>query len=189
MKKSLVLASIISLFCMSAVSFADMTPAVGGLNAMWGATGSENTWDSMMMGSMVVDNGDGTFSVEGGWMEPENCTVDFTLLYEMDPFVQGGFSVTNNAGFAQTFVFAFNSPVAPMLTNPTVVDGSMSGSYSAGPDGILITTAPGTPLFEGFIDGASALSFYPDVSSWSGGPFASDNIAEQNAIPSVGPSP
>jgi hypothetical protein len=49
----------------------------------------------------------------------------------------------------------------------------------------------GTPLFEGFIDGASSLSFYPDPSSWSAaGPFGSGNILPQNqAITLPGPSP
>jgi hypothetical protein len=186
----MILASIISLFCISAVSFADMTPGV--LNAVWGETGvaMDNDWNSMMMGSPIVDEGDGQFSIDDGWMEAGNCTVDFTLLYDVDPFVQSGFTVTNTAAYTQTFTFTFTSPVSPMLTLDTLVDGSMSGSYSANISPILITTAPGTPLFEGFIDGNSALSLHPDYSSWSmPNPFDSGNILEQNVDPFAGPSP
>jgi hypothetical protein len=176
------------LFCISAVSFADMT--LGGYGVMWGATGDEN---SQMNMNNPANDGDGTFSLSEIWdfsAEADGfCELDIDLDYKVDPWVQGGFSVTNTAPYTQTFTFTFTSPVSPMLTLDTLVDGSMSGSYSANPDGILITTAPGTPLFEGFIDGNSALSLHPDYSSWSGGPFTSGNILEENVDPFAGPSP
>jgi hypothetical protein len=185
----MILASIISLFCISAVSFADMT--TGGYGVMWGATGME--FSRMNMNS-PTDDGDGSFSLAETWdfsaEEDGFCELDIDLDYKVDPWVQSGFTVTNTAGYTQTFTFTFTSPVSPMLTNPTLVDGSMSGSYSSDFTPTTITTAPGTPLFEGFIDGNSALSLHPDYSSWSEpNPFDSGNILEENVDPFAGPSP
>ena len=189
MKKSLVLASIMSLLCISAVSF-------GGYNVMWGQMGMEFSQDNMMMPS---DDGDGTYSLSEMWNfgaeEDGFCMLDIDLDYKEDPWVQGGFSVTNTASYAQTFTFTFTSPVSPTLSGDVVYGGSMSGSYSSDSSPTTISTVSGmpsgTPLFEGFIDGASSLSFYPDPSSWSAiEPFGSGNILPQNqAITLPGPSP
>ena len=189
MKKSLVLASIMSLFCISAVSF-------GGYNVTWGQTGMEFSQDNMMMPS---DDGDGTYSLSELWNftaeEDGFCELDIDLDYKEDPWVQGGFSVTNTAGYAQTFTFTFTSPVTPTLTGATLYGGSVSGSYSSDFSPTTISTVSGmpsgTPLFEGFIDGASSLSFYPDPYSWNATePFGSGNILPQNqAITLPGPSP
>ncbi|MFZ9012166.1 MAG: PEP-CTERM sorting domain-containing protein [Anaerohalosphaeraceae bacterium] len=189
MKKSLVLASIMSLLCISAVSF-------GGYNVMWGQMGMEFSQDNMMMPS---DDGDGTYSLSEMWNfgaeEDGFCMLDIDLDYKEDPWVQGGFSVTNTADYAQTFTFTFTSPGSPTLSGDVVYGGSMSGSYSSDFSPTTISTVSGmpsgTPLFEGFIDGASSLSFYPDPSSWSAiEPFGSGNILPQNqAITLPGPSP
>ena len=185
MMKRMYLVSIISLVFMSVTSF-------GGYNVMWGQNGMEFNQDNMMMPS---DDGDGTYSLSEMWdftAEADGfCELDIDLDYKEDPWVQGGFSVTNTASYAQTFTFTFTSPVSPTLTGSTLYGGSMSGSYSSDFTPTTITTVSGTPLFEGFIDGASALSFYPDVSSWSGiSPFDSGNILPQNQdITLPGPSP
>jgi hypothetical protein len=194
MKMCLVLASIMSLFCMSAVSFAGASAAAADLTVMWGETGMENNWMAGMNGTEFVD----------GFLEladPDNkqslndCDLSLTMLYDPDPFVQGGFSVKNTATFAQTFTFTFTSPVDPTLSGATLYGGSMSGSYSSDFSPTTISTVSGmpsgTPLFEGFIDGASSLSFYPDPSSWSAiEPFGSGNILPQNqALTLPGPSP
>lgn len=188
MKRSICLLAVISFITISTAGFAVMTPTTGGLTAMWGETGDENSWNSWDAGTMVVDNEDGTFTVEDldGWAQ-NGCEVEnFTLLYEMDPFVQGGFSVINTSTVTQTFTFTFTTPISPTLTGPTIVDGSMSGSYSADPTPITITTITDTPLFEGFIDGVSVLSFYPDYSSWvETVPFQGGNILPQNQDPAL----
>ncbi|MHC5115845.1 MAG: PEP-CTERM sorting domain-containing protein [Planctomycetota bacterium] len=161
MKRSLLLVGIMSLFCISAVSF-------GGYNVMWGQMGMEFSQNNMMMPS---DDGDGTFSLSEMWNfgaeEDGFCMLDIDLDYKEDPWVQGGFSVTNTATYAQTFTFTFTSPVSPTLTGATLYGGSMSGSFSSDPTPTTITTTSGTALFEGFIDGAEYLSFYEDPSSWS----------------------
>ncbi|MHC5094413.1 MAG: PEP-CTERM sorting domain-containing protein [Planctomycetota bacterium] len=158
MKRSLLLVGIMSLFCISAVSF-------GGYNVMWGQMGMEFSQNNMMMPS---DDGDGTFSLSEMWNfgaeEDGFCMLDIDLDYKEDPWVQGGFSVTNTATYAQTFTFTFTSPVSPTLTGATLYGGSMSGSFSSDPTPTTITTTSGTALFEGFIDGAEYLSFYEDPS-------------------------
>ena len=186
MKRSKNLTVIISLMCISAVSF-------GGYNVTWGQTGGEFSQDNMMMPN---DDGDGTYSLSELWdftaEEDGFCGLDIDLDYKEDPWVQGGFSVTNTASYAQTFTFTFTSPVSPTLAGPTIVDGSMSGSYTSDATPTTITTAPGTPLFQGFIDSnpVPSVSFYPDLSSWiAANPGGSGNIAEQNAIAGPGPSP
>ena len=186
MKRSMILASIISLVCISAVSF-------GGYNVMWGEMGMEFSQDNMMMPS---DDGDGTFSLSETWdFSAEGmgyCDMTYINLdYKEDPWVQSGFSVINTAPYAQTFTFTFTSPVDPDLTLDTIVDGSMSGSWSSGSlDGTTITTVSGSPLFEGFIDGTSELSIYDDPSSWiDTNPFGSGNITEVNLDSFAGPSP
>jgi hypothetical protein len=185
MKRSLLLVGIMSLFCISAVSF-------GGYNVMWGQMGMEFSQNNMMMPS---DDGDGTFSLSEMWNfgaeEDGFCMLDIDLDYKEDPWVQGGFSVTNTATYAQTFTFTFTSPVSPTLTGATLYGGSMSGSFSSDPTPTTITTTSGTALFEGFIDGAEYLSFYEDPSSWSAAsPFGNGNILPQNQdITLSGPSP
>lgn len=174
----------------STVTFAGTTPTTGGLIVSWGALGNENMCSSWDMQSTVQDNGDGTFFVEDCWAESDKCSIDFDLLYDMDPFVQGGFSVTNSASFTQTFTFTFSTPVSPALTNPTLYDGSMSGSFSSDfSTGATVSTVTDVPLFEGFIDGVSYLSLHPDPASWSIGPLSSGVIPAQLQSLTAGPSP
>ena len=172
MKRSIcILAVFISFVAISTIGFSNMTPTTGGLTVEWGETGTEFGWNSWDAEIPVVDNGDGTFVIDDnmGW-EQNGCDVGFIdLLYEMDPFVQGGFSVTNTAAFTQTFTFTFTTPISPMLTGSTLYGGSMSGSLTVDPiNGGTVGTVTGTPLFEGFIDGASYLTFHP-TGSWSDG--------------------
>ena len=190
MKKSLVLASIMSLFCISAVSFGGASAATAGLTVMWGADGTGNNWMAGMNGTEFVD-GSLQLGSETNPQALNDCDLSLTMLYDPDPFVQGGFSVKNTATFDQTFTFTFTSPVDPDLTGSTLYGGSMSGSFSSDPTPTTITTTSGTALFEGFIDGVEYLSYYEDLSSWNAaGPFGSGNILPQNqAITLPGPSP
>lgn len=185
MRRGIGLVVLVSLVCISAVSF-------GGYNVMWGQMGMEFSQENMMMPS---DDGDGTYSLSEMWdfgaEEDGFCVLDIDLDYKEDPWVQGGFSVTNTASYAQTFTFTFTSPVSPQLTGDVLYGGSMSGSYSSDPSPASITTKSGTALFEGFIDGVEYLSFYEDPSSWSvPNPFDSGNILPQNQdVTLPGPSP
>jgi hypothetical protein len=199
MKRSIcLLAVFISFVTISTIGFSNMTPTTGGLTVEWGETGTEFDWNSWTAGTTVVDNGDGTFTIDDneGWAQ-NGCDVEYIdLLYKSDPFVQGGFAVTNTSTtLTQTFTFTFTTPVSPMLTGSTLYGGSMSGSLTVDPvNGGTVSTVTGTPLFEGFIDGASYLSFHP-TGSWSdagllGGGDGSESIPAGNQpVTLSGPSP
>lgn len=107
----------------------------------------------------------------------------FNMGFDVDPFVSGGFAVTNGTGSVMTFTIIFTSPVAPSLAAPTLYGGSMGGSFSADDTPVTVATAAQTPLYWGMIDGTPLLPFYDDPSSWSAAAYGSGDIDAMNAAP------
>jgi hypothetical protein len=113
----------------------------------------------------------------------------FTMSYDTDPFVSGGFSFTNGTNSTQTYTVIFLSAVNPPVIPSTLYGGSMSGSFTSDPSAATVTTVPQTALYQGKIDGATLLTFYPDFSSWTAPAYASGDILAQNALPPTGVGP
>jgi hypothetical protein len=100
------------------------------------------------------------------WDIADNCLVVLDLTYDLDPYVLGGLSVTNNAAFTQSFMFTFSAPVSPALTPASNYSGSVSGSYTVDGTAGSVTTTGMMPLYMGRIDGADILPLYPAMQSW-----------------------
>jgi len=176
-RKIFVTIAILAVISISTSAFADMV-SVGNLSAMWGADGTGN---SQMSTSEILDNEDGTFTLEEMWNIANNCMIDFDMTYDPDPYITSGLAVTNNAAFTQTFTFTFTAPVSPAITPSTLYGGSMSGSLTGDlSNGGTLSTAPGSPLYMGMIDAAGVLPIYADPSSWNVGALGSANISAVN---------
>ena len=137
---------------------------LGGFGAMWGADGTGNTGVNMM-DPMLQPDGE-TWMLSEVWDIPNNCLIDFDLTYDMDPYVLGGLSVTNNAGFDQSFMFTFDAPVSPAITTATNYSGGISGSYTVDGTAGSVSTTGMMPLYQARIDGADILSLYDAPQLW-----------------------
>jgi PEP-CTERM motif len=100
-----------------------------------------------------------------------NLTWDVTV--DIDPFVNGVFGLTNMSGVTQTFVLNVTLPIAPPVTPGSLIGGSVGGSITdANNDGTAtVANSGGTALFDGLIDGTSALTIIGSPFSFSA-PFA-----------------
>lgn len=137
---------------------------LGGFGAMWGPDGTGNTGMNMM-DPMLQPDGE-TWMLSEVWDIPNNCLIDFDLTYDMDPYVLGGLSVTNNAGFDQSFMFTFDAPVSPAITTATNYSGGISGSYTVDGTAGSVSTTGMMPLYQARIDGADILSLYDAPQLW-----------------------
>lgn len=159
--------SIVVVVCaLSLAASADLE--LGGIGAMWGADGTGNTWENMMD---PTNGGSGdVYTLSQMWNVPDNCTFDFDLTYDIDPYVLGAFAVTNNASFDQTFTFTFTGVVDPALLAPIQYAGSMSGSMTAdnpagSPDGTL-SIADGSSFYTALVDGVPLFTLYDGATQW-----------------------
>ncbi|MEM7228871.1 MAG: hypothetical protein AAF432_08655, partial [Planctomycetota bacterium] len=116
------------------------------------------------------DFGDFTFSgsniktvtksvqVQTGATAADNIDMEYTLVWDTDPFVVNVFSMTNNTGIGQVFTIDATAFVNPALMNGTSHRGQVSGSTTdADQDGLGGVEIPaGANLYEAFVDGASS---------------------------------
>ncbi len=109
----------------------------------------------------------GNMTMAGLW----NLTWDMTV--DTDPFVNGVFGLTNMSGATQTFVLNVTLPITPAVTPSSLIGGSIGGSVTdANNDGTAtVANSGGAPLFDGLLDGASALTIINAPFSFSA-PFA-----------------
>ncbi|MHC4858355.1 MAG: hypothetical protein ACYTBY_11450 [Planctomycetota bacterium] len=153
---------IVVVCALSLAAYAD--EELGGFGAMWGPDGTGNTGMNMM-DPMLQPDGE-TWMLSEVWDIPNNCLIDFDLTYDMDPYVLGGLSVTNNAGFDQSFMFTFDAPVSPAITTATNYSGGISGSYTVDGTAGSVSTTGMMPLYQARIDGADILSLYDAPQLW-----------------------
>jgi hypothetical protein len=113
------------------------------------------------------------FATNGQMTVPGMWDLDWNMTVDTDPFINGVFGLTNISGATQTFVLNVTLPIAPPVTPSSLIGGSVGGSVTdANNDGTAtIANAGGAPLFDGLIDGGSALSIIPAAYSFSA-PFA-----------------
>jgi hypothetical protein len=114
----------------------------------------------------------------------------FTMEYNKDPYVTGGFSFTNGTNITQTYVVIFQAPVAPAIVPSSLYGGSMSASFTADPTAATVTTVPNTALYQGKIDGTTVLTFFNPNMSWTTPAYSSATIGPANQLPPalVGPA-
>ena len=153
---------IVVVCALSLAAYAD--EELGGFGAMWGPDGTGNTGMNMKA-PMLQPDGE-TWMLSEVWDIPNNCLIDFDLTYDMDPYVLGGLSVTNNAGFDQSFMFTFDAPVSPAIATATNYSGGISGSYTVDGTAGSVSTTGMMPLYQARIDGADILSLYDAPQLW-----------------------
>ncbi len=116
-------------------------------------------------------------------MEHGGLGLTWDMTIDTDPFINGVFGVTNNTASTQTFILNVSIPIAPAVTPSSLIGGSVGGSIiDANFDcSATVANAGGAPLFDGLIDGASALSIIGSPYSFSA-PFAggTTNITATN---------
>jgi hypothetical protein len=101
---------------------------------------------------------DGLKTQEGMW----SC--DWNITADADPQINSGLIFTNMTGVTQLFSITVGLPT--VLAGPTTHGGSFQGGLQDNliGDGFIaqIATVPASAWYEGQIDGATVLSFYPD---------------------------
>lgn len=112
------------------------------------------------------------FTSTGEW---NTAMWDFNwdMTVDTDPFINGAFSLTNNTASTQTFFLNITLPISPAVTPSSVMGGSIGGSVTDSNNNgtATLSNAGASPLFEGLIDGASALSIIGSPYAFSA-PFA-----------------
>jgi PEP-CTERM motif len=122
----------------------------------------------------AVQNGQpDQFGLQGQMMMQNMWNLTWDMTVDTDPFVNGVFGLTNISGATQTFILNITLPITPAVTPSSLIGGSVGGSVTdANNDGTAtVANAGGAPLFDGLIDGASALSIINAPFSYSA-PFA-----------------
>ncbi len=130
--------------------------------------------------------GDGLFSGEGG---AEGPTWDFSweATADPDPFVNGAFSLTNNAAVTQTFIVSVTLPIIPQ--GPlTKIGGSVGITLTdSNNNGVASVTDAGNGIYFGQIDGADVLELFDDPYSLSV-VFAGQTVVDSDLAGLPGPT-
>lgn len=134
------------------------------------------------------------FGMNGQMMKQNMWQLTWDMTVDTDPFINGVFGLTNNTASTQTFVLNVTLPITPPITPSSLIGGSIGGSVTdANFDGVAtVANAGGSPLFDGLIDGGSALPIIPSAFSFSSPPVAgaTGNIAATNVgLPGTVPGP
>lgn len=120
---------------------------------------------------------DNSFSLVGANYDYGTWMIDdLNVNGNVDPFTSLNYAVTNNDPVnTLLFTVSVTLPIAPTIP-ATVHGGSTTGSLTDGNlNGATVSTQGGLPFYQGQIDGATVLSFYPDPYSLSI-PFGSGNV-------------
>jgi hypothetical protein len=124
--------------------------------ACWPEGASQTWWNPP-----GVDNGNNTYSYQGT-RTASDWRMDWTVLADRDPFVNAVLGVTNLSAVTQTYTMITLLPIAPALTPASLIGGSTGGSVTdSNFDGIGgLSTAAGTPLYNGLADLVGVLPIY-----------------------------
>jgi hypothetical protein len=140
-----------------ATSPSDIVVTVTGFNP--------STLETSSVDFNVPVNLDDTFDLEGATSSGNGWNLeDLSVSGNIDPFTILDYSITNTHPTSpMAFIVSVILPIAP-LGPVTVHGGTMFGLLTdTNLDGIaVVSTVPGVPLYQGQIDFATVLSFYPD---------------------------
>lgn len=154
---------------------------------------SLNPWLSINVGSAsgtdllppsTANDGSNNFSFEGGGTVTGQYAVNWDLLMNPDPFIDGSVTITNLSNFAQNFTVNLSVPVTPAFSN-----GLMSGSinatvFDANNSGAATLQPQTTNIYFGRIDDANALSLFAQSLTCSGSAGCSISSSDaQTSIP------
>lgn len=87
-------------------------------------------------------------------------SLDWDMTVDTDPFINATFGLTNISTNTLPFTVSVTLPITPPVTPTSLIGGSVGGSITdSNNDGTAtIANNGGAPLFDGLIDGASALT-------------------------------
>jgi uncharacterized protein (TIGR03382 family) len=108
---------------------------------------------------MPNPNGEG-WLYQGSYSSPD-WLLSASITADTEPFVNSVVGLTNNTSATQTYTLTVTMPITP-ITGGTLIGGSVGGSVTdSNNDGsAIVSTLPGSALFTGQIDGATALQIY-----------------------------
>ncbi|MEZ4332166.1 MAG: PEP-CTERM sorting domain-containing protein [Myxococcota bacterium] len=106
----------------------------------------------------------------GNWTPLGGWTVDsWTLDVDPDPTINNIISVTNNTAATQTFVVSVLLPTGISFGPPSLIRGSIQGGATDNNfDGVTLSNASGSSIYDALIDGASVRTLFDDPTSVSG---------------------
>jgi hypothetical protein len=131
---------------------------------------SNTPWVASPVGETTADENQFTFEgteVKTGW------TLGWNMLVDVDPFVNGTFSITNNTLATQTYTFIVTLPITPAVTPSSLVGGSIGVTITdSNYNGIATVSSVGAgTLYTGINDTSDVLGLLGPTFSMSA-PFA-----------------
>jgi hypothetical protein len=162
-------------------------PVIPSLDAWLSVNAGTNQGGDLLPPSYVND-GSNDFSFSGSNTSAAGqYAVDWNLVMNPDPFINGAVTVTNLSSSAQNFTVNLNLPVTPAFSpglmggsiDATVYDLNSSGTATLQPQGSV-----SNPIYFGRIDNTSLLLMFAQVVS-CGGVGCSGNSGESQMPPSI----
>lgn len=138
------------------------------------------------------DNGEGGALREvTGWrtqggINNASWTMQWDCVVNPDPFVDATINVTNTSSVVQTFWVFMPLALAPVITDPTLISGSVSAVVQASSfAGATLAATAIEPVYQAFVDGVpqvGAAQMWNPGYSLNAGPFgvANDNASFVN---------
>lgn len=121
------------------------------------------------------------YQAVGSWTHPAGAwTIDYEFEFDPDPWVQANYTITNNSANPIAYVFTVNLPVAPSLSPPNLMGGSVSGSLTDNNgNGATLTSNAPSAVYTALINGSPVATLLNDPFSISAGSFLSTTIGPQ----------
>lgn len=146
----------------------------------------------------LVENTDGSFTMSGndgsvaaGWVLDWNISVDY------DPFINGSITLTNFTSSAKNYTIFLDLPVGTFGPS-SIYGGSLTATVfddngdAAASIGRSTATGASPGVYQGTIDGATALNLFGGTAACSGsGPHCSASLTDSDGLPgltNIGPA-
>jgi uncharacterized protein (TIGR03382 family) len=116
------------------------------------ADGQDALWYDPAQFGDAWDNGDGTFTYDGG-LTNQLWAVDWLVTVDPDPLVDAQIGVTNTADVFQTFSLLMTLPVDAIIQ--ATIDGSVSATVTNEfntQEGAILRALTGDSIYKAFID-------------------------------------
>ena len=142
----------------------------------------------------AIEMANGNYTVADGSYINEQSGYSLSwsdVEFHTDPFISLNQTLTNNTGLTQSFLVSTSLPIAPPILPSSLMGGS--AGYTLTDDNfsgsaLLSTTALGTSLYTGVIDGVDVLPLFPHLSTLAVGTAGGTNSMTANVglpIPSI----
>lgn len=111
----------------------------------------------------------GIYQYRGQRTDEETWKAQWDMTVDPDPFVNANVVVSNLSGVPQTFTFLVLLPIAPTISAPSAMKGSIGGSLtdSNGSGLASLGSASPTSVYSAMIDGVTVQTLLNDVFSVS----------------------